>query len=392
MTDNVKDIIDSLNAINPGTCGKNNEAARYQVKEAARRLLNRMQTPWERAWELALEVPAVFAATSVLLDLGVFERWTKLDGKESTLDDLLSLCNAKCGPNVLRRFLRILVCFNIIEEMGEDRWKATEFSLELGKPESYVSLTVLSGTHHMIVPNWNLPKFLAKTSYREPLDPNNGNYADCDDQGLDFFARCQADPRYQATFINGIMAGIATHKVDWTEIYDTKALVDKFNSSGGEVCVVDIGGAHGIDIMRMLSRHPNLPKGALCLQDQPDVVAMATSKVDPKIKTMAYDFFTPQPVTVLHDWSKSEAQMILKNLVPAMEKGYSKLLIYENVLPSTGVSILQAVIDISLMAVLSSAERSEVMWRELLESCGLKVLKIWEHPLAMESIIEAELA
>ena len=148
----------------------------------------------------------------------------------------------------------------------------------------------------MITPCRNLPGYLARTSYKEPLDPNRGNYADCDEKGLDFFARCKADPPYQASFINGIMAGLATHKVDWTEIYDTKALVDDFNKSGGEVCVVDIGGAHGIDIMRMLSRHPSLPEGALYLQDLPDVVAMASSKVDPKIKTMSYDFFTPQPV------------------------------------------------------------------------------------------------
>ncbi|CAJ2509520.1 Uu.00g145460.m01.CDS01 [Anthostomella pinea] len=399
MSSNVEDIVASLNAIGPDAHGNSNEAARQQVLDAARRLVNRTQNPWERAWELAIAGPSVFSATQVLLDLGVFEGWAKNGGRESSLDELLTLCNAKCETNLLRRLLRILASFNVIEETGEDQWKATDFSLELGKPDGPIALTILSGTHHAIPAGENLPGYLAKTSYREPLDPNKGNYADFDDQGLDFFARCQADPRYQASFINGIMVGIATQKVDWTEVYDTKSLVDGFSSSDGGVCVVDTGGAHGIDIMRMLARHPELPQGALVLQDLPDVVAMA--KIDSKIETMPYNFFTPQPVqgsrayfmhAVLHDWTDPEAKIILGNLAPAMKKGHSKLLIYEVVIPPTGASPLQTTVDIGLMTLLSAAERTEAMWRQLIESCGLKVVKIWTNPLAMESVIEAELA
>lgn len=75
-----------------------------------------------------------------------------------------------------------------------------------------------------------------------------------------------------------------------------------------------------------------------------------------------------------------------------MKKGYSKLLLYEIVLPATGAQQLQVVIDIVMMSVLSSNQRTEASWRALLERAGLKIVKIWKHDTAIESIIEAELA
>jgi hypothetical protein len=94
------------------------------------------------------------------------------------------------------------------------------------------------------------------------------------------------------------MAGLATHKVDWTEIFDSTELFDSTNPIDGAPLVVDIGGAHGVDLMRLLAKHPEIPAGALVLQDRPDVVAM--TKLEPRISKMAYDFFTPQPVQGIH--------------------------------------------------------------------------------------------
>lgn len=58
---------------------------------------------------------------------------------------------------------------------------------------------------------------------------------------------------------------------------------------------------------------------------------------------MAHDFFTPQPVkgarayylhSVLHDWNDDDCVRILEALKPAMNKGYSTVLINELVVPS----------------------------------------------------------
>lgn len=138
----------------------------------------------------------------------------------------------------------------------------------------------------------NLPGFLAKTSYREPLDPHNSNFKD--KFGSEWYEYCGSDPRYQKSFINGTMIGIATHKAAWTDVFDTRALMEGYDSSNGGTFLVDIGGGHGIDSMHALAKNPNLPSGAVVLQDLPDVVALA--KVDPKIKASAHSFFEPEPI------------------------------------------------------------------------------------------------
>lgn len=75
-----------------------------------------------------------------------------------------------------------------------------------------------------------------------------------------------------------------------------------------------------------------------------------------------------------------------------MKKGYSKLLIYENVIPPAGAKAYQTGIDLCLMGLLSSWERTESAWRTLLEGVGLRVVKFWRHDRSIESVIETEVA
>lgn len=83
--------------------------------------------------------------------------------------------------------------------------------------------------------------------------------------------------------------------------------------------------------------------------------------------------------------------MILENTIPAMEKGRSKLLITELVLPNVGVPLLSCLLDIQMMGLQAGRERSEKEWRALLDSVGLVIVKIWTIEPGMESVIEAEL-
>ena len=74
-----------------------------------------------------------------------------------------------------------------------------------------------------------------------------------------------------------------------------------------------------------------------------------------------------------------------------MDKGYSKLLIYEFVLPNMGTSIQQATLDIHMMATVSGMERTEEQWHQLLDSAGLQIVKIWRASPFSEAVIEARL-
>lgn len=96
-----KNAVAALDNISPEAFSS--EAAQYAVKEAARRLLARIQTPFEHAWGLTAEYPYLFAAVQVGIDLGIFEGRSKAGGDKASLKDLLTFCNKECETNPLHR-------------------------------------------------------------------------------------------------------------------------------------------------------------------------------------------------------------------------------------------------------------------------------------------------
>ena len=97
--------------------------------------------------------------------------------------------------------------------------------------------------------------------------------------------------------------------------------------------------------------------------------------------------------SVLHDWPDDVCVKIVQRIKDAMKPGYSKLLINENVLSATGASWEASGLDLLMMSLFSSRERSESDWINLLEKqCGLKICKIWTAASGVESVIECELA
>ena len=75
-----------------------------------------------------------------------------------------------------------------------------------------------------------------------------------------------------------------------------------------------------------------------------------------------------------------------------MERGYSRLLINELVVPDRGAAWSVTSMDWLMLALGAVRERTESDWRELLESAGMRIVKIWTWEQGTESLIEAELA
>ena len=94
---------------------------------------------------------------------------------------------------------------------------------------------------------------------------------------------------------------------------------------------------------------------------------------------------------VLHNWPDDKATEILKNLRSAMVPGYSKVLIHEIVIDATNPHPQTTTVDLTMMMTFSAAERTEAMWNELIVKGGLKIVKVWRKPHAIESVIEVEL-
>jgi hypothetical protein len=96
---------------------------------------------------------------------------------------------------------------------------------------------------------------------------------------------------------------------------------------------------------------------------------------------------------VLHDFSSDdECRRILRNVVSAMKRGYSRLLIKELVIPDRGAPWALTAMDVNVIQSLAGQERTEAQFRGLLESVGLKVDGIWRHERAIDVVIEASLA
>lgn len=95
---------------------------------------------------------------------------------------------------------------------------------------------------------------------------------------------------------------------------------------------------------------------------------------------------------VLHDWPDNKAKHLLENTKDVMIKGYSKLFIYDIVLPPTGASISQTTMDVNMLSLLSASERTQDAWMKLLTDSGFRIVKFWPDPQQYEMVIEAEVA
>ncbi|ORY70498.1 S-adenosyl-L-methionine-dependent methyltransferase [Pseudomassariella vexata] len=396
MVDHQK-VIAALDGLNLEDVA-NDSTARGQILAAAHRLTARLELPYERMMRWTWSHDDVIACCRIVHDVGLWKAWLEAGGKETTVQELVDLCNPPCDLVLLRRIFRLLAAEHVVIETPEGRYRSTPLSLELGNLSSPVLQCLFFWYHHNADSAKNFPFYLARESYPEPLDPLKSNYMDLTPENMSFFQRCASKPEYQESFTVA-MTGYTQLKMDWTEVYDTKQMVEGFSGDGP--LVVDMGAGQGPDLQKLLARHPDLPASALVLQDLPEVISTLVQDLKSKVTVQEHDFFTPQPIqgspvyfmhAVLHDWDDIDARRILNSLRSAMKPGVSKLLVYEVLIPTVGATWLQCSVDFNLMHLLAAAERTEEKWRLLLEGEGLRVIKIWSHPSSPESVIEAELA
>lgn len=106
MSTNIQDLIATLD--NVGTTAANEQligASRLDLVAALRRNLYRLQTPFERAWDMTLAEPHMYAAVKTGMDLGLWKAWGKAGGESKSIDELVTLCDQECNPNLLRKTL-----------------------------------------------------------------------------------------------------------------------------------------------------------------------------------------------------------------------------------------------------------------------------------------------
>ncbi|CAO1603070.1 MAG: hypothetical protein LQ349_002951 [Xanthoria aureola] len=399
MTGVAEKLVEQLNTV-VATTLESDDSLRRQLAMAARTLFHKLETKEEKTFRLAIEEPVMFSVLQAAIDMGLWDAWTATGGGERNVEELATMTKKDVDPQLLRHQLRLMAANHIVEETGQDRYAPTPFSLCMGDRSTLVAPALRIRTDHIAQCAMHWPDFLAKTNYRKPVDDKSSCYIDAFPEKKSFFERCSANPVHQESF-SSFMDLWGKHKRPWPQFYDTEVLLEGANLGDGSAFVVDVGGHHTIDLLRVLEKHPDLPPGSLVLEDLPEVVASVELSTD-KIRIVEHDLFAPdavQPVkgsrayylhAVLHDWSDETSVKILKQVVAAMKPGYSKILINDIVIPATGTSYIQAGLD-CLVLQASANERTEAMWTKVIEDAGLKLVKIWPDGRKYESVIEAQL-
>ena len=243
-----------------------------------------------------------------------------------------------------------------------------------------------------------MPFYLERTGWKN-VSGAPGPFQDNFKTDMGMFQWLQDNPSVMTQF-NNFMSGQRMHRKDWYDFFpvDDILLQGVDSKDPDAVLFVDIGGGEGHDTQAFHRRFPNHP-GKVVLQDLPAVIDNI-KELDSAVVRMKHDFFKPQQIhgargyyfrSIFHDWPDSDCINIMKQAASAMQKDYSKLLIFEWIMPPQNTPLYPALLDINMMAVLNGMERTREQWTALLDKAGLKVVKFWTIADDVEGLIEAEL-
>ncbi|BCR97123.1 uncharacterized protein AKAW2_30442S [Aspergillus luchuensis] len=93
----------------------------------------------------------------------------------------------------------------------------------------------------------------------------------------------------------------------------------------------------------------------------------------------------------MHDWSDENRRRILSHITSAMEKGYSKLLLEDHIVPDQNAGARETLLDMTVVVWCPGIERTRRQWTELLQSVGLVIRNFWLPEGHAKGVIEAEL-
>ncbi|KIW92215.1 uncharacterized protein Z519_07199 [Cladophialophora bantiana CBS 173.52] len=381
-----------------------------KTREAAigscRSLASALETPSEAVVRMTWVEPSHLAALRMAVDLRLFDHLAAGQGCPKSSDQIAAACSAE--PWLVGRTMKHLAAMNSLRQVDADSYVPNPFAQAMTQSIFRESVVLM---HDICIPiNMKTAEFFAENGYTSPIDPlNTPAQHTFNAKGkthiLDIFAQ-----RRQTQGLASMMATWMLDRPHWSDddlgFYPVKQrLIQGATGEDDSVFLVDVGGSTGHDLEKFLVRHPfdSFP-GHLVLQDRVEVIeSIPENGLKSGIRATAHDFFTPQPVqgartyflhSIIHDYPDDRAQLILKHIARAMKKGYSKLILWDFVLPEKAVAPTLSALDWEMMSFYAASERSEGQWKTLLEDpeIGLKVNGIWNYSQFDQSVIEAELA
>ncbi|KAJ5900168.1 uncharacterized protein N7473_004238 [Penicillium subrubescens] len=368
------------------------DATRFSALKAARGLVEALGSPPEKVIQDVVLTPGLLMALRMGVQLGAFQAIRDGQGKGTTTEEIAE----KSGASVLvvDQILRLLSASGYVLETAVQTYQPSPLTMVMADP-------TLEATTRACFDIGNFcttyaPEYFRKNNNQFPPSAEDTPFQLAKNTDLNYFHWLGQNPSLAKDFQQwmALKQRSTPNWVDWFDVHGT--ILDGVRTHPNDVLLVDIGGGEGHYLHAFNDRFPDAP-GRRILQDLPQVVS------DPKAaptgtELMAYDFFTPQPVKgarayymhwILHDWRDKQARDILSTIVAAMEPGYSRLIINDQIIPDRDCDFATACISIMMMVQVGAFERTEKQWRALLTSVGLKDLSFHQPPGSGEGIIIA---
>lgn len=376
------------------------EADRLTALDEARALVRRLERPSERMYDIAWVQPAFLTSFRTAYDLNLF---THLTQTPQSVKELATKVQA--SPDLLRRLLRVLVKEHVISEgTYADTYFDTDFSEALKDPSGLITgLDVYYSAS--LQQHRRMPEYFKEHNYQNPSDADHPPWKWT--EGIleyegDRWQYMKSRPEHHEKF-NAFLAAIRKDSLPWPDLYSPEKVTNGWD--GKSVLLVDIGGGNGRDIANFANAIQGSHANArVVLQERTEVIDALNingSHLPAQVELMSHNFFDTNPVqgakvyfmhAVLHDWAQSRAHDILVRVREVMKPGYSRLLLFDRVVPEKASEwdVKTAALDINMMCNFAALERSEAQWKSLLEGAGLKYTGYEKVP-GLSSFIEAEL-
>ncbi|OZM71735.1 methyltransferase [Amycolatopsis antarctica] len=290
---------------------------------------------------------------SLIAEIGVADLF---DGRPLTVEHLAERTGTV--SSALRSFLRLLAGHGVVEELPDGRFELTARGtlLRSDHPNSLRSILRLYTMLYATFDRADHTLYTGQSAFELVNDKPPFEYY-------------RENPELGALF-DAAMADMSRgERDDLIRWYDFSPYRH----------IVDVAGGDGTLLTAVLKKYPD---AAGTVFEQEHVVAAAVRSsvrcgLEERMAVVAGDFFTEVASggdlyilkSVVHDWPKDKAEIILRRCHEAMSSG-TRLVLFERVLFPDNVYDQAKTHDVMMRTLFSGAERTVAQFRELLADCG----------------------
>ncbi|OAK94421.1 O-methyltransferase [Phaeosphaeriaceae sp. SRC1lsM3a] len=390
LLNSIANLSDGLKDGHPG--------AREGLLGACASLIAELSYPTETMLQLLWAQPTHLSVMRLAVDIKLFEAIEDVHETGATSSEIAAKCDKQVDTVLVARMLRHLAAMGTIREVDKDTFVPTTTAKAFADPAYQDSILYIADDFQPALQA--VPSYFQQHGFTSPasgLDAPFQHAYNC--KGSHYFEHFAKNPEMGRRFAS-MMDVWSRGRPRWfsAEYYPVKDRLI-MGAEDDSPFLVDIGGGSGHDVHGLQVAFGDHLPGIVVLQDRPEIIDIA--KVGPGAEAMAHDFLMEQPVkgarayylhSIIQDWNDEINSQILRAIVPAMKKRYSKILINDFVVPNKGAHWAQTCLDWELMASLGARHRTEAEHKALYEGVGLKITGVWRHPLCLDALIELELA